>query len=267
VAVGAAVQGGVLAGEVKDVLLLDVTPLSLGIETLGGVMTTLIQRNTTIPSRKSEIFSTAVDNQTSVEVHVLQGERQLARDNRTLGRFHLTGLAAAPRGVPQIEVAFDIDANGIVSVTAKDQATGKEQKITITASSGLSKDEVDRLVKDAQSHAADDKQRREFIDAKNQADSLAYQVEKTINEHREKLPVGDLSRVEAAIAEVRKRSDGDDLQALRKAIDDLQHASHAIAQTLYANQNASSGSTGSSGPGSNVKDGEVINAEYQETGA
>src|SRR5215471_4965713 len=249
VAVGAAVQGGVLAGEVKDVLLLDVTPLSLGIETLGGVMTTLIGRNTTIPSRKSEIFSTAADNQTSVEVHVLQGERQMARDNRTLGRFQLVGLPPAPRGVPQIEVAFDIDANGIVSVTAKDQATGKEQKITITASSGLSKDEVDRLVKDAQSHAAEDKQRREFIDAKNQGDSLAYQVEKTINEHREKLPVGDLSRVEAAIAEVRKRAEGDDLQALRKAIDDLQHASHSIAQTLYASQGAagSSGSTGASG--------------------
>src|SRR5689334_21736123 len=237
VAVGAAVQGGVLTGEVKDVLLLDVTPLSLGIETLGGVMTALIQRNTTIPSRKSEIFSTAADNQTSVEVHVLQGERQLARDNRTLGRFHLTGIAAAPRGVPQIEVAFDIDANGIVSVTAKDQATGKEQKITITGSSGLAKDEVDRMVKEAQSHAAEDKQRREFIDAKNQADSLAYQVEKTISEHREKLPVGDVSRIEAAIAEVRKRAEGDDLQSLKKAIDDLQHASHAIAQTLYANQN------------------------------
>jgi molecular chaperone DnaK len=269
VAVGAAVQGGVLTGEVKDVLLLDVTPLSLGIETLGGVMTTLIQRNSTIPSRKSEIFSTAVDSQTSVEVHVLQGERQLARDNRTLGRFHLTGLASAPRGVPQIEVAFDIDANGIVSVTAKDQATGKEQKITITASSGLSKDEVDRLVKDAQSHAAEDKQRREFIDVKNQGDSLAYQVEKTISEHREKLPVGDLSRVEAAIADVRTRAEGDDLPALKKAIDDLQHASHAIAQTLYANQNASggsSGSTGSSGSGAGVKDG-VIDAEYQETGA
>src|SRR5437868_3417279 len=175
VAVGAAVQGGVLTGDVKDVLLLDVTPLSLGIETLGGVMTPLIQRNTTIPSRKSEIFSTAGDNQTSVEVHVLQGERQMARDNRTLGRFHLTGLAAAPRGVPQIEVAFDIDANGIVSVTAKDTATGKEQKITITGSSGLKKDEVDRMVKEAQSHASEDASRREFIDAKNQADSLAYQ--------------------------------------------------------------------------------------------
>jgi molecular chaperone DnaK len=265
VAVGAAVQGGVLTGEVKDVLLLDVTPLSLGIETLGGVMTALIPRNTTIPSRKSEIFSTAADSQTSVEVHVLQGERQLARDNRTLGRFHLTGIAPAPRGVPQIEVAFDIDANGIVSVTAKEQATGKEQKITITGSSGLSKDDVDRMVKEASSHATEDQQRREFIDAKNQGDSLAYQVEKTIKEHREKLPVGDLSRVEAAIADVRKRAEGDDLQALKKAIDDLQNASHAIAQTLYANQGGSSGSTGSGG--SNAKDGEVIDAEYEEAGS
>src|SRR3989440_2081117 len=176
VAVGAAVQGGVLAGEVKDVLLLDVTPLSLGIETLGGVMTTLIPRNTTIPTRKSEIFSTATDNQTSVEVHVLQGERSSARDNRTLGKFHLIGLPPAPRGVPQIEVAFDIDANGIVNVTAKDLGTGKEQQITITATSGLSKGEVDRMVKEAESHASDDKARRELIDARNQADSLAYQV-------------------------------------------------------------------------------------------
>src|SRR5881398_3363437 len=196
VAVGAAIQGGVLAGEVKDVLLLDVTPLSLGIETLGGVMTTLITRNTTIPTRKSEIFSTAADNQTSVEVHVLQGERPLARDNRTLGRFHLVGLPPAPRGVPQIEVAFDIDANGIVNVTAKDMATGKEQKITISNSSGLSKDDVDRLVKDAQSHASEDQARRDVIDARNQADSLAYQVEKTVNESREKLPVGELSKID-----------------------------------------------------------------------
>ncbi len=274
VAVGAAVQGGVLTGEVKDVLLLDVTPLSLGIETLGGVLTVLIPRNTTIPSRKSEIFSTAADNQTSVEVHVLQGERPLARDNRTLGRFHLTGIAPAPRGVPQVEVAFDIDANGIVSVTAKDQATGKEQKITITGSSGLSKDDVDRMVREAQSHAAEDKQRREFIDAKNQGDSLAYQVEKTINEHREKLPVGDLSRIEAAIAEVRKHAEGDDLQALKKSIDDLQHASHAIAQTLYASATQKPGGSGGAGPagsgnaaGSNVKEGEVIDAEYSETGS
>jgi len=205
---------------------------------------------------------------------VLQGERQMARDNRTLGRFHLTGLASAPRGVPQVEVAFDIDANGIVSVTAKDQATGKEQKITITGSSGLSKDEVDRMVKEAQSHAADDASRREFIDAKNQGDSLAYQVEKTVNEHRGKLPVGDLSRVEAAIADVRTRAEGDDLKALKEAIDQLQHASNAIAQTLYEGSKGSSGSRGSSssgGPGassgSNVKDAEVVDAEYAETAA
>src|SRR5204863_449630 len=210
VAVGAAVQGGVLKGEVKDVLLLDVTPLSLGLETLGGVMTTLIARNTTIPIRKSEIFSTATDNQTSVEVHVLQGERQMARDNRTLGRFQLVGLPPAPRGLPQIEVAFDIDANGIVNVTAKDMATGKEQKITISGSSGLSKDDVDRLVTEAQSHASDDQARRDLIDARNQADSLAYQVEKTVAENREKVPVGELSKAEAAIAAVRKALQGED---------------------------------------------------------
>src|SRR5712664_1640374 len=198
VAVGAAAQGGVLSGEVKDLLLLDVTPLSLGIETLGGVMTTLISRNTTIPTRKSEIFSTATDNQTNVEVHVLQGERPLARDNRTLGRFHLVGLPPAPRGVPQIEVAFDVDANGIVNVSAKDQATGKEQKITITASSGLTKNDVDRMVKEAQSHASEDQARRDLIDARNQADSLAYQVEKTVNENRQKIAVGDLSKIETA---------------------------------------------------------------------
>src|SRR5690242_15195079 len=193
VAVGAAVQGGVLAGEVKDVLLLDVTPLSLGIETLGGVMTTLIPRNTTIPTRKSEIFSTATDSQTSVEVHVLQGERQLARDNRTLGRFQLVGLPPAPRGIPQIEVTFDIDANGIVNVTAKDVATGKEQKITISGSSGLNKDDVDRMVKDAEAHAAEDQTRRELIDARNQADSLAYSVEKTVNDSRDRMPASDVS--------------------------------------------------------------------------
>ena len=193
VAVGAAIQGGVLTGDVKDMLLLDVTPLSLGIETLGGVMTTLIPRNTTIPTRKSETFSTAADSQTNVEVHVLQGERPLARDNRTLGKFHLVGLPPAPRGVPQIEVAFDIDANGIVNVTATDKATGKEQKITITGSSGLSKDDVDKMVRDAEAHAADDKAKREVIDARNQADSLAWSVEKTLNENREKVPVGEIS--------------------------------------------------------------------------
>ena len=266
VAVGAAVQGGVLAGEVKDVLLLDVTPLSLGVETLGGVLTTLIARNTTIPTRKSEVFSTATDNQTSVEVHVLQGERQLARDNRTLGRFQLIGLPPAPRGMPQVEVAFDIDANGIVNVTAKDVATGKEQKITISGSSGLSKEEVDRMVKDAQSHAADDRSRRELIDARNQADSLAYEVEKTINENREKVPVGELSNIEAAIAAARTAAQSDDLASIKRATDTLQRASHSLAEKLYRGSQGSQDSRGSQASGdSNVKDGEVVDAEYAET--
>jgi molecular chaperone DnaK len=260
VAVGAALQGGVLAGEVKDLLLLDVTPLSLGIETLGGVMTTLIGRNTTIPSHKSEIFSTATDNQTSVEVHVLQGERQFARDNRTLGRFKLVGLPPAPRGVPQVEVAFDIDANGIVNVSAKDLATGKEQKITISGSSGLSKNEVDRMVKDAQSHAAEDETRRELIDARNQADALAYQVEKSVNDSRDKLPVGELSKVDAAIAEARRVSQGDDLAAIKRAIDDLQRAAHGIAEHLYKGAQGAQGAQGA-----DVKDAEVVDAEYAET--
>jgi molecular chaperone DnaK len=269
VAVGAAVQGGVLAGEVKDVVLLDITPLSLGIETLGGVMTTLITRNTTIPTRKSEIFSTASDNQTNVEVHVLQGERQFARDNRTLGRFHLVGLPPAPRGVPQVEVAFDIDANGIVNVSAKDMASGKEQKITISGSSGLSKDEVDRMVKDAQSHQAEDQSRRELIDARNQAEALAYQVEKSVNENREKLAVGELSRVDAAIAEARRVAQGDDLAAIKKAIDGLQQASHGIAEQLYKSAQSGQGADGGPGAhrahGSDVKDAEVVDAEYAET--
>ena len=266
VAVGAAVQGGVLTGDVKDMLLLDVTPLSLGIETLGGVMTTLINRNTTIPTRKSETFSTAADNQTSVEVHVLQGERPMARDNRTLGRFHLIGLPPAPRGLPQVEVSFDIDANGIVNVAAKDMATGREQKITISGSSGLSKDEVDRMVKEAQSHASDDQARRDLIDARNQADTLAYQVEKTVNENREKVAVGELSRIEAAIAEARKAAEGDDLAAIRTSMDALQRASHALAEQLYKGSTGSGGSTGSTGsPGSDVKEGEVVDAEYAET--
>jgi len=257
VAIGAAVQGGVLKGDVKDVLLLDVTPLSLGIETLGGVMTTLIHRNTTIPTRKSEIFSTATDNQTNVEVHVLQGERPMARDNRTLGRFQLVGLPPAPRGVPQIEVAFDIDANGIVNVTAKDVATSKEQKITISGSSGLNKDDVERMVKDAEAHAADDKARRELIDVRNQADSLAYSVEKTIAENRDRLPATDVSRVESAIAAVREAVKGEDLQTIRAASDDLQKASHAIAEQLYKQQ--------ASGPRAQasedeVKEGEVVDA-------
>src|SRR6266850_671974 len=266
VAVGAAVQAGVLAGDVKDLLLLDVTPLSLGIETLGGVMTTLISRNTTIPTRKSEIFSTAADNQTSVEVHVMQGERPLARDNRTLGRFHLVGLPSAPRGVPQVEVAFDIDANGIVNVTAKDLATGKEQKITISGASGLSKDDVDRMVREAQSHANEDQARRDLIDARNQADSLAYQTEKTVSDNREKIAVGDLSKVEAAMAELRKVAQGDDLAAIRKATDELQRASHAIAEQLYKQTSqASSAGPSTSGSDSNVKDAEVVDADYAET--
>jgi molecular chaperone DnaK len=258
VAVGAAIQGGVLKGEVKDVLLLDVTPLSLGIETLGGVMTTLIQRNTTIPTRKSEIFSTATDNQTNVEVHVLQGERQFARDNRTLGRFQLVGLPPAPRGVPQIEVAFDIDANGIVNVTAKDVATGKEQKITISGSSGLNKDDVDRMVKDAQSHAAEDQSRRELIDARNQADSLAYSVEKTVNENRDRLPAGEVSTIEAAIATVREAAQKDDLSVIKRAMDDLQKASHAMAEQLYKAQGQQAGAQQNSE--TDVREGEVVDA-------
>jgi molecular chaperone DnaK len=275
VAIGAAVQGGVLTGDVKDMLLLDVTPLSLGIETLGGVMTALITRNTTIPTRKSEIFSTAADNQTNVEVHVLQGERPMARDNRTLGKFQLVGLPPAPRGVPQVEVSFDIDANGIVNVAAKDLATGKEQKITISGASGLSKDDVNRMVKEAQSHASEDQARRDLIDARNQADSLAYQVEKTVNENRAKVAAGDLSTVESAIAELRRVAQGDDVAAIRQATGALQQASHAIAEALYKGSQGSAGSAGSQGSagsagsqgsaGSNVKDGEVVDAEYAET--
>src|SRR6187402_3986018 len=257
VAVGAAIQGGVLKGVVKDVLLLDVTPLSLGIETLGGVMTTLINRNTTIPTRKSEVFSTATDNQTSVEVHVLQGERPLARDNRTLGRFHLVGLPPAPRGVPQIEVAFDIDANGIVNVTAKDVATGKEQKITISGSSGLGKGDVERMVKDAEAHAAEDQSRRELIDARNMADSLAYSVEKTINENRDRLPAVDVEGVERAIGIVRDAVKGDNLETMRAASAELQKASHSIAEQLYKNQSQAPGQ----GQGPNARHDDVVEGE------
>jgi molecular chaperone DnaK len=259
VAVGAAIQGGVLAGDVKDVLLLDVTPLSLGIETLGGVMTTLIPRNTTIPTRKSETFSTATDNQPNVEVHVLQGERPLARDNRTLGRFQLIGLPAAPRGVPQIEVTFDIDANGIVNVSAKDNATGKEQKITISNTSGLSKDEVARMVADAESHAADDKARRELIDARNQADALTYSVERTLNEHRGKMSPEDARRVENAINDVRDALKGEDLGAIKRMTDALQQASHAMAEQMYKQKESAPGSAQKETP--NMQDGEVIDAE------
>jgi molecular chaperone DnaK len=259
VAVGAAIQGGVLTGAVKDMLLLDVTPLSLGIETLGGVMTALIPRNTTIPTRKSEVFSTAADHQTSVEVHVLQGERPMARDNRTLGRFHLVGLPPAPRGVPQVEVSFDIDANGIVNVTAKDRATNKEQKITISGSSGLSKEDVDRLVRDAEAHAAEDKGRREVIEARNNADALAYSVEQTLAESRDKLPAAHVSRIESALAAVRSATAGDDAGAIAKASEELQRASHAMAETLYKTQ-AQQGS----GPAPQPADADVIDAELVE---
>ncbi len=232
VAIGAAVQAGVLSGEKTDILLLDVTPLSLGIETLGGVFTKLIERNTTIPTRKSEIFSTASDNQTSVEVHVLQGERPMAGDNRTLGKFHLVGIPPAPRGMPQVEVAFDIDANGIVNVSAKDMGTGREQKITITASSGLSKDEIDKMMKDAESHSADDARKREEIEARNRLDGLVYQMEKTLSDNREK--VGAVaSEVEAAIADAKKALAEGGVERLNNAFNALQTASHKLAEALY----------------------------------
>jgi molecular chaperone DnaK len=258
VAVGAAIQGGVLTGAVKDMLLLDVTPLSLGIETLGGVMTTLIPRNTTIPTRKSEVFSTAADNQTSVEVHVLQGERPIARDNRTLGRFHLVGLPPAPRGVPQIEVAFDIDANGIVNVTATDRATNAEQKITITGSSGLSKGEVDRMVRDAEAHAADDRSRQELVEARNNAEALAYSIEKTLGENREKLPAADVARIESAIAAVRSVTAGEDAGAITRAADELQRASHAMAEALYTAQAGNPGAGARQAAEPDVVDAEVV---------
>jgi molecular chaperone DnaK len=254
VAVGAAVQAGVLAGDVKDLLLLDVTPLSLGIETMGGVMTTLIGRNTTIPTRKSEIFSTASDNQTSVEVHVLQGERSLARDNRTLGKFHLVGLPPAPRGVPQIEVTFDIDANGIVNVSAKDLGTGKEQKITITATSGLNKTEVERMMKDAQAHADEDKKRREEIEARNKADQAVYGAERFIKDTGDKLPPADRQAIETAAESLKKALEAGDAAAINRGMEELTQAQHKAAASLYQQASSSaqgpaSGSGSSDGPG------------------
>jgi molecular chaperone DnaK len=270
VAIGAAVQAGVLAGEVKDLLLLDVTPLSLGIETLGGVMTTLITRNTTIPTRKSETFSTATDGQTSVEVHVLQGERQMARDNRTLGKFHLDGIPPAPRGLPQVEVTFDLDANGIVNVSAKDKATGKEQKITITASSGLSKDEVEKMRKDAELHAEEDKKRREEVETRNHADQAVYQAERTLSDAGDKLTAADKQPVEAAVAAVKKALESSDQDAVKKAVEELTKAQHKVAEVLYRQQQAPpSGAeggeqakgAGASGGGSGASHGDVIDAE------
>jgi molecular chaperone DnaK len=270
VAVGAGVQAGVLSGEVKDLLLLDVTPLSLGIETLGGVFTKLIERNTTIPTRKSEIFSTATDNQTSVEVHVLQGERQMAGHNRTLGKFHLVGIPPAPRGMPQIEVTFDIDANGIVNVQARDLGTGREQKITITASSGLAKEEIDRMMRDAETHSEDDKRQREVIEAKNRLDSLIYQTEKTITDNREKIPVGLISEVESAIAEAKKTVEANNSDQFQAQLDNLTRVSHRIAEALYQQPSSGAAASDAAGAGAQQQSGgpsgkagdDVIDAEY-----
>jgi molecular chaperone DnaK len=259
VAVGAAIQGGVLAGDVKDVLLLDVTPLSLGIETLGGVMTTLIERNTTIPARKEEVFSTATDGQTSVEVHVLQGERPMARDNRTLGRFQLGGLPPAPRGVPQIAVGFDIDANGVVHVSAKDQATGKQQSVTITATSDLSTDEVDRMVRDASAHEAEDRARREVVDARNEADALVHSAEKTLGEHQDKLEARDAERVDASISAVREAVKTDDVSRIKAAVEQLTEASHTLAERLYRH-----GPAPEAGRAGDASTPDVVDAEYAE---
>ena len=269
VAVGAAIQGGVLSGDVKDVLLLDVTPLSLGIETLGGVMTKLIERNTTIPTRKSEIFSTAADNQTSVEIHVLQGEREMSRDNRTLGKFHLVGIPPAPSGVPQVEVGFDIDANGIVSVTAKDLATGKEQQITISSSSGLSKDEVEKMVKQAEAHAEEDKRKKEEIEARNQLDTLIYSTEKTLTEHRDKIGEAEAGKVEEALKRAKEDLEGGDVTRIKAAMETLQKETHHLAEVMYQSAKAAQGGTaGAPGAepagGQKPKDADVVDAEFEE---
>jgi molecular chaperone DnaK len=274
VAVGAAVQAGVLSGDVKDLLLLDVTPLSLSIETLGGVATAMIPRNTTIPTKKSEKFSTAADNQTSVEVHVLQGERPMARDNRTLGKFHLTGIPPAPRGIPQIDVTFDIDANGILKVTAKDLATGKDQNITITSSSGLSKEEVERMAKEAEAHAAEDKAKRDEIEGRNQLDGLVYNVEKTLKEHGDKISADEKSAVESALADAKKALEGSDVAIMNSARERLMQASHKLAEAMYkasqtppggaagAGPSGSAGPSGGDGAAQQKKDEGVIDAEY-----
>ena len=261
VAAGAAIQGAVLSGDVKDVLLLDVTPLTLGIETLGGVFTKMIPRNTTIPTKKTEIFSTASDNQPSVEIHVLQGEREMAAHNRTLGRFHLDGIPPAPRGVPKIEVSFDIDANGILHVSAKDMGTGKQQAITITGHSGLDENEIDRMVKDAETHASEDKKRRELIDAKNQADQMVYGLEKLLRENKDKIPAGDIDRIQAEIDKTKKAIESEDLEQIKKAIQDLSQVSHTISEMLYQQAGqAQAGQEAQSGP-QNTAEGEPSQAE------
>jgi len=264
VAIGAAIQAGVLKGEVKDVLLLDVTPLSLGIETLGGVMTKLIDKNTTIPCRKSQTFSTAADNQPAVTIHVLQGEREMSADNKTLGNFELTGIPPAPRGVPQVEVTFDIDANGIVHVSAKDLGTGKEQSIRITASSGLSKDEVEKMVRDAEAHSAEDKKKRELIEARNQADSLAYSTEKTLKEFGDKVEAAEKKKIEDALAAVKKAMEGSDLDAIKQATEELSQASHKLAEAMYAKTGQAGAETGEPAKEGEAKGEKVVEAEFEE---
>jgi len=264
VAIGAAIQAGVLGGEVKDVLLLDVTPLSLGVETLGGVMTTLIERNTTIPVKKSEVFSTAEDNQTAVDVHVLQGERPMASDNMSLGRFRLEGIPPAPRGIPQVEVTFDIDANGILNVTAKDRATGKEQKVTITASTNLNKSEIDRMVNEARQHEDEDRKRRELIETRNMADSLAYQTEKALKDLGDKVPANERQNIEGKINELRQVMNGEDVASMRRLTEELQNAFHALSQQVYAQQTAQPSSGSSESNSGSSGEGEVVEGEFRE---
>jgi len=270
VAIGAAIQGGVLRGDVKDVLLLDVTPLSLGIETLGGVMTKLIEKNSTIPCRKSQVFSTAADNQPAVSIHVLQGEREMASDNKTLGNFELSGIPSAPRGVPQIEVTFDIDANGIVHVSAKDLGTGKEQSIRITASSGLSKEEVEKMVRDAEAHAAEDKKKRELIEAKNQGDNLVYTTEKSLGEYGDKIDASEKQKIEEGVAALKKALEGTDADEIKKASDTLMQASHKLAEAVYAKAQAGGEHAGAEAhgeqaePGSAAKGEKVVDADFEE---
>ncbi|MBM3315165.1 molecular chaperone DnaK, partial [candidate division WOR-3 bacterium] len=261
VAIGAAIQGAVLAGEVKDVVLLDVTPLSLGIETLGGVMTKIIDRNTTIPTRKGQTFTTAEDGQSQVTVHVLQGEREMAQDNRTLGRFDLMGIPPAPRGTPQIEVTFNIDADGILHVTAKDKATAKEQSIRITASSGLAKDEVDRMVGEAQSHAADDRKRREVVDSRNRADTLIYQTERTLKDFGDRVPAAEKKQIEDAVAQLRSAMKGDDKPAIDAAVEALQKLSYKLAEEMYKQQGAKDAGTAKQGGEAGAGD-KKVDADY-----
>jgi molecular chaperone DnaK len=269
VSIGAAIQGGVLAGDVKDVLLLDVTPLSLGVETLGGVMTTLIERNTTIPVKKTETFSTAEDNQTSVDIHVLQGERPMAADNMSLGRFRLDGIPPAPRGVPQVEVTFDIDANGILNVNAKDKATGKEQSVTITATTNLDEDDIEKMVDEAAKNRTADEQRKELIELRNRGDSLAYQAEKLLKDMGEKVPADQRSKVESKVKDLREAIQGDDRNRIQKAVDALQSDLEAIGQAAYQQQPgaAGAGQPGAQGQGPSGESGDdedVVEGEYRE---